>query len=62
MAGRGIDRSKEEREAVLSLCRADLEKGPLSPAELANFRSQQARKDHEAWLRIRPIAQLELPA
>lgn len=54
-------RSQGEIQAVLERARAELALGPLGAQERAQFDSGRARKDFEAWSRIRPDLQRELP-
>lgn len=54
-------RPRAEREALLERQRAMLARGDMSDEEKAEFACLQRQKDHEAWLRIRPQQQLELP-
>lgn len=53
--------TRAQREEVLRREREALKRGDLSPEEKAAFASEQRRKDAEAWRRIRPQPQLELP-
>lgn len=54
--------TRSHREAVVQRQREALARGDMSPEEKAEFASQQAAKDREAWLRRRPeLAAPELP-